>query len=56
MTVQQSNIERTHVVGVILVLRIFEDIIIYHFIQLKCLYMAATKKTYIISSCRDNIQ
>ena len=56
LTVQQSNIERTHAVGVILVLRIFEDIIIYHFIQLKCLYMKATKKTYTMSSCRDNIQ
>ena len=31
LTVQQSNIERTHAVGVILVLRIFEDIIIISF-------------------------
>ena len=34
-----------HAVGVILVLQIFEDIIIYHFIQLMCLHMTEPKKS-----------
>ena len=45
-------------VGVILVLQIFEDIIIYHVVQLMCLYMTATKTkcTIHVSSYPDNIQ